>query len=87
MITVHKNSLMNSALALSTSLLFTDNTEVGILFVEFAKATLASENHAKSAARLPDSTLTQFELKLANPMPTLNCTHKNFEVDIQFVDF
>ena len=39
MVTIHKNSLMNSALALSTSLLFTDNTKVDIPFVEFAKAT------------------------------------------------
>ena len=47
---------MNSALALPTSLLFIDNTKVGIPFAEFTKATPASENHAKSVTRLPDST-------------------------------
>ena len=78
---------MNSALALPTSLLFTDNTEVSIPFAEFTKATSASENHAKLATRLPDSTLTQFELKSANPMPTMNSTHKNSEVSIRFADF
>ena len=78
---------MNSALALPTSLLFTDNTEVSILFVEFTKATPASEKHAKSATRLSDSTLTQFELKSANPMPTMNSTSQNSKVDIWFTDF
>ena len=78
---------MNSALALPTSLLFIDNTEVGIPFTKFAKATPASKNHAKSTTRLSDSTLTQFELKSANPMPIMNSTHKNSKVSIWFADF
>ena len=78
---------MNSALALPTSLLFTDNSEVGITFAKFSKATPASKNYAKSATHLSDSTLTQFELKLTNPMLTMNSSHKNSEVDIRFTDF
>ena len=68
-------TLLKSANHLLTSLLFTDYTEVDILFAKFAKATPILKKHAKLANGLSDSIQTCFELKSANRLPTMNSTH------------